>query len=711
VEDLPSDVELAERELHKNGLAFTGTCVDNAEGLEKALRNLNPNIVISDYSMPAFDGMSALRIVKEFNPETPFLVLTGSMNEEIAVECMKAGACDYVIKEHLSRLPYAIQVALERQQIATEYRLQEELLHQSEERYRSIFEDSAAVMLMIDPGKSTVLDANKAASEFYGWTHDELIGKKMSEINTLRPEMHRELVRRALSRERMHFQFKHHMADGTIKDVETHSGPIRIADKEYLFSVIHDISDRLAAERDRDRMAQRLSYYLQMSPTITYSMRLVGGEARIEWVSENIKSILGFSVEEVQEPEWWFKQVFQADRESSLKGIPTLINLGSHSHEYRFLKKDHAVVWLRDSMRLLKGNSGSAEIIGTLTDISSGKSDEEKIKLQSAALEALETAVVITDRDGTIEWANCAFETLTGYPLPEAAGRNPRELVKSNVQDPSVYRQLWDTIRSGKSWHGEIINKKKSGQLYNEEITITPVMDSDKKIQHFIAIKNDISQRVLSNEKLKASLLEKEVLLREIHHRVKNNMQIVSSLLSLSLDDNEDPSFLNLINELHRRIDAMSLVHEQFYTTTDVSRIDFSMFLRQIINNIMEEYRIPPGRIEVTIHAEVLMLELDSAIPAGLIVSELISNALKAMTGSNAARNILQVSFKQAESGQASIEIRDNGPGLPRGFDPGTTKTLGMRLIEILSEQLHGSVTFSSADGTSATLGFPLAMK
>jgi DNA-binding NtrC family response regulator len=126
---LPSDVELAERELHKNGLAFTGTCVDNAEGLEKALRNLNPNIVISDYSMPAFDGMSALRIVKEFNPETPFLVLTGSMNEEIAVECMKAGACDYVIKEHLSRLPYAIQVALERQQIATEYRLQEELLH------------------------------------------------------------------------------------------------------------------------------------------------------------------------------------------------------------------------------------------------------------------------------------------------------------------------------------------------------------------------------------------------------------------------------------------------------------------------------------------------------------------------------------------------------------------------------------------------------
>lgn len=125
VEDLPTDVILAERELRKNEMVFTSRRVDTGEGLKIALQGFNPDIVVSDYSMPAFDGMSALRIVKEFDPDIPFLVLTGSMNEEVAVECMKAGACDYVIKEHLSRLAYAIQVAIERKQLEASKKAQE----------------------------------------------------------------------------------------------------------------------------------------------------------------------------------------------------------------------------------------------------------------------------------------------------------------------------------------------------------------------------------------------------------------------------------------------------------------------------------------------------------------------------------------------------------------------------------------------------------
>jgi len=367
------------------------------------------------------------------------------------------------------------------------------------------------------------------------------------------------------------------------------------------------------------------------------------------------------------------------------------------------------VIWLRDSMRLIKGDCGNMGIVSMLTDITANKRIEKEITLQIAALEALETAVVITDRDGIIEWVNHAFATLTGYSINEATGKNPRNLVKSNVQDPSVYRQLWNTIRSGKSWHGEIVNKKKSGKLYNEEMTVTPVMDADRKIEHFIAIKNDISERVISNEKLRTSLLEKEVLLREIHHRVKNNMQIVSSLLSLSSDNTQDQAMPSLIAELHRRIDAMAIVHEQFYAATDVSRIDFSIYLMQVVNNLMEEYRIPPEQIEVLMCTETLMLDLDSAIPAGLIVSELVSNALKAMMGSSLGKSILEVSVHQTTNGPVIIELRDNGPGLPPDFNPKAAKTLGMRLIQILSDQLRGSVTFNSSSGTTATIGFPLA--
>ena len=356
--------------------------------------------------MPVFDGMSALKIVKDFDPHLPFIILTGSMNEDIAVECLKAGASDYVTKEHQGRLGYAIREAISQKFLFLKAQAQEESLRESEERYRSIFVNSNAVMLIINPQDSKIIDVNDAAVGFYGWTREELLQKYSYDINTLPLAALNETIRRAIIREKNHFQFKHKCADGSIRDVESHAGPIKIGSNTYLLSIIHDISERLAAEQERDLISKRLSHYLQMSPTITYSLRIEEGVARIEWVSENIESILGYPVNEAKQAEWWFNHVVSADRAAALKGIPALIEKKHHVHEYRFIRKDRKTVWIRDDMRLVEGETGNAEIVGTLTDVSNQKSVEDEIKLKSAALEALDTAVVITDRDGTIQWAN-----------------------------------------------------------------------------------------------------------------------------------------------------------------------------------------------------------------------------------------------------------------------------------------------------------------
>jgi len=141
VEDVPSDSEIAARELQKGGIQFTSARVDTKETFLKALEEFQPDIIISDYSMPEFDGMKALKFAKEYAAAIPFIMLTGSINEETAVECMKAGATDYVLKDRIVRLPFAVQEALERMRDKKGKKAATQALGESEERYRSVVEN------------------------------------------------------------------------------------------------------------------------------------------------------------------------------------------------------------------------------------------------------------------------------------------------------------------------------------------------------------------------------------------------------------------------------------------------------------------------------------------------------------------------------------------------------------------------------------------
>ncbi|HAE22560.1 MAG TPA: hypothetical protein DCG47_09610, partial [Spirochaetaceae bacterium] len=374
IEDLPTDMEIAERSLTKAGLNFASSRVETEAELIDALRSFKPDVVVSDYSMPLYNGMSALQLVLEFDPYLPFIILTGSMNEDTAVNCLKAGACDYVIKEHIARLPFAVTEAIQLKAGQKNLFLQGRQLQQSEVRYRSIFENSNAMMLIVDPENQSITDANKAAERYYGWPRSTLIGKSMAEINTLPLARLKEQMRMAISSEKGYFQFKHRHADGTVSDVEIHSGPIVIDDKTYLFSIIHDISLQIQAQRDRDDFSEKLSHYLATSPTITYAYRLLDGEIHMQWISENIATILGYSAQEAFAKAWWFNNLASEDRAEALQGIAELTRLGHYSHAYRFLKKDRSTVWLRDEMRFARANGrDNEEVVGTLTDISERK--------------------------------------------------------------------------------------------------------------------------------------------------------------------------------------------------------------------------------------------------------------------------------------------------------------------------------------------------
>jgi two-component system, sensor histidine kinase PdtaS len=398
-----------------------------------------------------------------------------------------------------------------------------------------------------------------------------------------------------------------------------------------------------------------------------------------------------------------------SDRAGALSIISDLSKREFASREYRFMKKDRSVIWLHDEMRILSGKGESSEVVGTLTDISERKKAEEELYLKSAALEAAANAVVITDRMGVIKWANPAFGDLTGYSSAETIGMNPRGLVWSGQQDAQFYRSLWSTILAGEVWSGQLVNRKKSGELYDEEMTITPVLDGNRRVNSFIAVKNDITESVLARKHLESALREKNALLREIHHRVNNNMQVIISLLNVSAGDIADAGLRGKLEDITRRMYAMAIIHERFYQAEDMSRIDFAVYLHQLLDGIKTEFHEGSKRTIAACETGQALLPLEQAIPAGLIVSELLTNALKHAFPDEREAGMIKITQKPIVDGTLEIEVRDEGKGLPASVDPGEAQTMGMMLIRILSEQLGGTIAFQMDGGTVATLSFKIA--
>jgi PAS domain S-box-containing protein len=244
VEDMVESFEMAEYELRKSGLDFIAERVENSNDFESLLKTMNPDVVISDYYLPQFNGMIALKIAKSFDESMPFIILTGDLNEEIAVECMKSGANDYVLKEHLSKLPFSIREVIKQRDALRDKKKAEVALMESERRYRSIFERNFAAMMIVNPENGSIIDANNAAGDFYGYSLKDLLSKRLQDITDEAIPLPVEILNLAASGGKKHFYSKHITKSGLIKDVEIFCSPVTFWGKTYIHMIVHDITQR-----------------------------------------------------------------------------------------------------------------------------------------------------------------------------------------------------------------------------------------------------------------------------------------------------------------------------------------------------------------------------------------------------------------------------------------------------------------------------------
>lgn len=250
VEDISYDAELIEREITKVLKSCIFERVYTEKDLIRLLADFQPDMIISDYYMPGFEGLTALKIAREKMPDIPFIIVTGTLNEDIAVECMRSGASDYVIKEYIKRLGPSILNALEQYALRIEKNNSQAALIESAERHRSLFEDNIAVMLLIDANSGEILDANHAASKFYGYSREELKKMKITKLNTLPEEKIKEELEKARIQKKIQIQFRHRLKDGSIRDVEIYGSRIRAYGKEVIHSIVHDITEKIKMEQE-----------------------------------------------------------------------------------------------------------------------------------------------------------------------------------------------------------------------------------------------------------------------------------------------------------------------------------------------------------------------------------------------------------------------------------------------------------------------------
>ncbi|HEX2694810.1 MAG TPA: histidine kinase dimerization/phosphoacceptor domain -containing protein [Acidobacteriota bacterium] len=204
---------------------------------------------------------------------------------------------------------------------------------------------------------------------------------------------------------------------------------------------------------------------------------------------------------------------------------------------------------------------------------------------------------------------------------------------------------------------------------------------------------------------MKSSLQEKEVLLKEIHHRVKNNMQVISSLLSLQSRHLDDPKAIGMFKDSQHRIRSMALVHEKLYQSKDLSKIDFGQYLQNLVVYLVPSYQVDSGRVQLKIDVGDAALGINSAIPCSLIVNELVTNALKhAFPGGR--KGEVRVNLRRGADGRSTLTVGDNGVGWPRGADFRKTDTLGMQLVTMLVDQLDGAIELVRKSGTAFRISF-----
>ena len=483
-------------------------------------------------------------------------------------------------------------------------------------------------------------------------------------------------------------------AQANMEDVS----PTRIAEAEKI-------------ELERTHLEERNIF---MAGPIMIVKWAVSAEEPIMQISDNVESILGYTKDAFLAGDILYSKIIHPEdvkraRDSAKNAISLGLDLFD-SAPYRLRHKQGHYLWVNDHSTVNRDQNGVPKsITGIVWDISNMIKAEEALKLTEQTYQelfnAITEAILIHDPD-TFEILDMNETALHmyGYSREELMGIN-LELLSQHPIDPSARRALMELIKREGSHTAEIEAKRNDGSCFWVEVKFRYAsIHGEKRI---LANVRDISSRKQYLRELEKSAQEQELLLREVHHRVKNNMQVIISLLNLQAEYTQDSNLFEIFREMQNRIRSMALIHEKLFRSKSMSSVDFANYINSLTFELINFYAIDSKRIRIHQKIDEMNLNITKAIPCGLIVNELITNALKyAFPGKR--EGDIWLSVRTLERNSAEIEIKDNGIGLDPLPDFATTRTMGLRIVRILTEQLGGHLEIRGDQGAAFTLRFKL---
>ena len=346
------------------------------------------------------------------------------------------------------------------------------------------------------------------------------------------------------------------------------------------------------------------------------------------------------------------------------------------------------------------------------------KKSEKLFKSQtilSGIINTAEDAIISVDSNQQILLFNQGAEKIFCYSAEEIIGKHLSTLL------PEAFRSAHTTHvqNFGKSGvisrrmqeRSEISGQRKNGSIFPAEANISQLEVEGRQI--YTAILQDVSEQKLIENKLRESLKEKEILLQEVNHRVKNNLQVILSLFALQGESTDDPERIAMLSEIRLRIQSMAMIHEKIYKSERLGQINFHQYVKDLTTEIFHTYSTSSGSVRLNLEVAPVSLEINRAVPFALILNELTSNALKYAFTAKEKGN-LSISLKLEKDKLLLLTVSDDGIGIPKKIKFSSTKTLGLRLVRVLTRQLNGKAELKEnpyckkSRGTMFVFRFPL---
>jgi PAS domain S-box-containing protein len=592
----------------------------------------------------------------------------------------------------------------------TERKKAEEALRESEMKYRVLFEfANVAVFIMNLNGEQVMI--NKRAAEMLGSTIEELRNKSFkdiiasSEFKDARSKLKGLLAGKSYKPYERIVRCK----DGREFPVEITATLIRNMEGKPLFiqSVVRDITEHKKAQEVLKESKEMYRTLIETSPDAVTATDL---EGNITYASRRTVQLHGFKSAEEMIGKNALDLIAPEDRKRAANNLKRTLEEGTvRELEYTLLRKDGTRFVGELNASLVKDVRGEPKaLIGITRDITERKKAQQVLseseKKFRSLVENANDAIYIITHEG-FQYVNTAFERLTGYTSKEVCEKTFNFWNIIHPDDVKMIRGRETARREGKEvpsrYEFRIIAK--DGAMKTVEPATVGI--GEKGEAKVIGILRDVTERKQAEERIKASLREKDVLLREIHHRVKNNMQIISSLLRLQSRLVRDGKMVEMFKESQNRIRSMALIHEKLYQTDDLSKINFAEYIRSLTVHLFHTYKVNPNIVRMNAELEEVSLNINKAIPCGLIINELVSNALK-HAFPDSKKGEIRIELSSNRQNRTKLVVSDDGRGLPEKLDIHEPKTLGLQLVNDLVKQIDGTIRLDTTQGTAFYISF-----